>query len=448
MQDRAKKRRFVLYIIVLAAIGGMLYGYDIGIIAGALLFIHNTIAMTDNETSFLVAAVLGGGALATLVTGVLADWFGRRNTFVAAALIFISGVLGVSFAETYPELLIGRLTQGIGVGIITIAIPLYLSESLPSHVRGRGTSAFQLFLTAGILLASLISLYFVPSGNWRGMFLSATLPAIVLFVGGLFLPTSPRWLFMKGRYDQALAVLRLSRSDEEAETEFNEMRSVLIEQQSDIKHTLWQKRYMLPLLIAFAVAILNQLTGINSLLQFSAVILKNSGLSSDLVAVTGSSAITGLNFLVTIVALSLIDKLGRKFLLCVGTAGVTLAMVYCGAVFAFMAPGALKGYMLLGGTLGFILFFAIGPGVVVWLALSELLPSRIRSKGMAVGLFLNSLASTLLAAVFMDLVRHLGYAGTFWLCGFFTLLYFLVAFFLMPETKDQTLEQIEAKFAR
>ncbi|MDF2530088.1 MAG: sugar transporter [Gammaproteobacteria bacterium] len=440
-----------LTLIAFAAIGGVLYGYDIGIIAGALLFIQRDIMMSAQQMSFLVAAVLGGGAFATLVTGPLSDLLGRRLMLAAASIIFLVGVFSVAFAHNYLTLLLGRMTQGVGVGIITIAVPLYMAESVPSHLRGRGISAFQMMLTVGILLASLVDLYFTTKGSWRGMFLSAAVPGVVMLIGACCLDDSPRWLTMKGLHDKALAVLKKTRPEHIAQSELEQIKHSLSsyhDQHTGIKLSLMQKRYAVPLVIVFAVAILGQLTGINSILQFSAVILKQAGLASNISAMLGSTAITGLNFLVTVIALSLIDKVGRKALLSVGTCGVVCALIYSALVFGFAAVGPMKGYLLLFGVLGFILFFAIGPGVVVWLILSELLPSRIRSTGMAVALFLNSLTSTVLASVFLDLVGWIGYAGVFGLCAAFSFIYFLLAVFVVPETKNKTLEEIEHYFAK
>jgi MFS family permease len=272
-----------------------------------------------------------------------------------------------------------------------------------------------------------------------------------MLMGALSLHDSPRWLMMKGRHEKALFVLRKTRPEHVAHSELEQIKHSLNSHKdhvTGIKSSLLQRRYALPLVIVFAVAILGQLTGINSILQFSAVILKQAGLSSNISAMLGSTAITGLNFLVTVVALSLIDKVGRKALLSIGTCGIVCALIYSALVFGFAAEGPLKGYLLLGGVLGFILFFAIGPGVVVWLILSELLPSRIRSSGMAVALFLNSLTSTLLASVFLDLVGWIGYAGVFGLCAAFSFIYFLLAIFIVPETKNKTLEEIEHYFAK
>ena len=201
-------------------------------------------------------------------------------------------------------------------------------------------------------------------------------------------------------------------------------------------------------MIVFAVAVLQQLTGVNSILQFSAVILKTSGASSNMTAMLGSTVVTAVNFGVTIIALCLIDKVGRKPLLTIGTAGCAIFLIYLGSAFYFTSAGALKGELLLGGIIGFIISYAIGPGVVVWLVLSELLPTKIRSMGMSIALFLNSMASTILASVYLPLEKLIGYAGIFFVCGFFALLYYLIAYFFIPETNAKTLEEIEQGFIK
>lgn len=444
----ANPRVFTLFMIIVAAIGGVLYGYDLGIISGAMAFMNRDITMTATQLHIMPGAVLFGGAFATLVTGPLCDWYGRRKLIMAAAIIFILGVIVIASATNYPALLMGRLIQGVGVGIVTIAIPLYLAEAIPPKVRGEAICTFQLLLTAGILMSSLVGLYFTRVGNWRAMFWSALIPGILLFIGGCVLPESPRWLCLKGQFDKALTALKRSRSESAAEHELTQMQAAITASRNR-QHgstSLWQKKLMRPLFIVLAVACLGQLTGINSFLQLAPTILKNAGLGSDTIAMLGNTAITGLNFVVTIVALFLIDRLGRRFLLCVGTAGIVAALTYSGIIFYYMAPSELKGLLLLAGILVFILFFAIGPGVVIWMVISELLPLRIRSSGMAVALFLNSMTSAILATCFLGLADTIGYYGVFWLCAFFTLLYFLTVFFFVPETKNKTLEEIENHF--
>lgn len=444
------KSLFIFFVIIIAAFGGVLYGYDLGIISGALTFMQRDIPMTPAEMHVIPGAVLFGGAIATLVTGPLCDWVGRKKMIFTAAIVSLLGVFVIANSHTYVELLSGRLVQGIGVGIITIAIPLYLAEAIPPSIRGKSICAFQLMLTFGILMSSLVGLYFTHSANWRGMFWSTLLPGAILFVGSFFLPESPRWLCLQGHFQQAFRILLKSRTEAGAREELSQMQLLVrSDSTSAQKHEkIWQRKFIYPLIIVLAIACLGQLTGINSFLQLAPMILKSAGLSSDIVAMLGNTAITALNFLVTIVALFLIERLGRRFLLCLGTAGIVFSLAYLGLVFYMLPTNEIKGILLLIGILSFILFFAIGPGVVIWMVISELLPLRIRSSGMAVALFLNSMTSAVLATSFLGLADSIGYSGVFWLCAFFTLVYFLTVFFFVPETKNKTLEEIEKYFSK
>lgn len=442
--------KYIYFVLFIAAISGILYGADIGVISGALLFMRNDIGLDDQQISFIGSAVLGGGAFATLITGPLADIFGRRMMIITASILFIIGVVFVIIANTYESILIGRLIQGIGIGIITIATPLYLAELMPTHYRGRGLATFQLMLTAGILLAGLIGLYFTHhGGNWRGMFMATLIPGVIILAGSFFMPESPRWLMLKSRDEQALNILQKTRDTSQAMLEFEEMRH-LIKQHQEEQTSLWRllqlKHYWQPLLLVSVIAIVQQLTAINSLLQFSALILKASGLSSNIVVMMGATGMMGLNFLTTIIALLLVDKLGRRFLMILGTLGLTVSLFYTALVLHLVAPSPLQGELLMLGLFGFIIFFAIGPGAVIWMILAELLPLKIRSKGMSIGLFLNSLTSAILAAVFMPMIKYFGNSFVFGLCGGFTFIYFLIVWQLLPETKDKTLEEIEEIF--
>jgi len=439
--------RYTLFMIFFAGIGGVLYGYDIGAITGAFLFIRHDVPMSLREMSFVGGSVLFGGAFATLVTGPLSDWFGRRRMVVLAAVLFIIGVVLLVCAANYTEVLIGRLTQGIGIGIITIAVPLYLAESVPNHVRGRAMSVFQLMLNGGILLATLIGLYFTPTKDWRAMFLSALVPGAIMLVGTCFLTDSPRWLVSRRQGAKALKVLLRSRSKADAETELAAIETSLKQDDKSTVKQLVKKRYMVPLLVVFAVAILNQLTGINSIIQYSAIILKSSGLHSDITDMLGSNAINAMNFLVVLIVMLLVDKIGRRILLSLGTGGIVLSLLIGGIIYHWMPDGVLKGYLMLASILGYIIFYAIGPGVLVWLVLSELLPSRLRSSGMAIALFLNSMASAILASAYLGLAHVISYAGVFWFSAATTLIYFILALFVIPETKGKSLEEVESHFA-
>jgi SP family galactose:H+ symporter-like MFS transporter len=453
MDSPLEKRKRWLYmaVMIFAAVGGVLYGYDLGVIAGALLFVPHDIPMTVQQISFLVGAYLFGGAVATLLSGPLADWLGRKLLIMLSSVIFLIGVLLVVIADTYSTLLMGRVIQGVGVGIITIVVPLFLSESLPTYLRGRGIAIFQLLLTAGILLAGVVDVLFVTSGNWRGMFIMSAIPGVIMFLGCFFLDNSPRWLVMKNRDKEALTVLEKSRTKEVALAELEEIQKLRMLGDYNATHfqfeTFFQKRFFIPFLIVLGVAALNQLIAVNSILQLGPTILKDMGFESDWSAMLGSTAVMGLNFLVTLLVVGFVDKIERKVLYGVGTGGLALALIYCGFITHYLPSGAEKGYLLLAGLLAFILFYSMGPGLLVWVVLAELLPLKIRSSGMALALCTNSLISAVWSSIFLDVADKFGYDKVFWLCGLFGVLYCLLVSLKIPKVKGRSLEEIEAGFA-
>lgn len=433
--------------MAIAALGGVLYGYDLGVISGALLFMKSDLALIDPEMSLIVGAVLGGGSLATLVGGPLADVIGRKVTILVSAAVFIAGAIIVPLAPDFTLVMVGRLVQGVGVGLITIVVPLYVVEVVPAALRGRSVTLFQLFLTFGILLGYVVGYAFNASHDWRAMFATILIPAALFLLTALIAPKSPRWLYRAGKKDKARELLLRTQSPEEVDITLKELEKTA--GTADTRNSwvlLLKPGYRKAFLIALAIGILNQLTGINTILQFNTLILHESGLHSGATAILGSVGVGLTNFVITIIALSLIDKVGRRPLLIMGTLGSMIALLFIGLVHAFTLSGPFQGYATLAGFIAFIVFYAIGPGVVVWLAISEIMPLAIRAKGMAIALFANSLASTGLALVFMDVVGAIGYEGTFFILAFFVFLYFLIAYFLLPETKGRNLEDIERHF--
>lgn len=439
--DRSKKM-MTIFVILASALAGALYGLDIGVIGGALDPLTAELKLTSIQSGWIVGAVLYGGAVAMLVTGVLADIFGRQRMIVLSAVIFVIGVILITRCHEFSTLLAGRLVMGIGVGVSAILVPLYLSETAPSKVRGTAVACFQLFLTGGILLAYLIDLAFTSSGNWRAMFLVLVLPGLLLFVLAMFLPESPTWLFMKKKFEKSKKVLMKFHSEVNADLIIADMTALKEEKVHAKNQTIFKKAYIVPFIIAFLIANFNQTTGINCVLQYAPTIFRESGVNSPVLAVLLGTGITVINFFVTLVATSLIDKYGRKPLLTSSTAGVVISLVLM-AIASMMAVSNLKIVILTIGTFGFILSFAFGCGVVVWLAMSELLPTAIRSKGLAICLFGNSMISSILATIFPVLKDTIGYSGLFLVLAGFTVLYFIVAKFFLPETKGKTIEEIE-----
>ena len=439
------RERFNIWIFCIAAlvsIGGLLYGYDIGVISGALLFIHKSIALTATQTGFIVGAVLLGSWFGSLLAGPVADVAGRKASILFASVLFVTGVLFILFAHSFIALMLARVLLGLGVGVIAVAVPLYVGELVPAAQRGRYVTMFQLFLTLGIVAAYFIDLLFTPSGNWRGMFAVVLIPAVILFIGSFFMPESPRWLIAKNREGKARKTLALTYDFSAIDSVVHSIKSSMHQREPGFM-ALFSPKLIRATLVAVAIAVLTQFTGINCFLQYAPNMLKQAGMSSNMAAMIASAGIGSLNFLITLLAICFIDKIGRRALLIFGTCGVLVSEVFLASISHMQLSAATQGMYTLYGLLGFIFFFAIGPGVVVWLAISELFPTQIRGRGIAICMFFNSMAGWGLASMFVNLTKWLGVAGVYWLCAGCTFMYVLVAIFLLPETKGKTLEEVQ-----
>ena len=318
MITRSKTNLFMYWITCLVSVGGILYGYDIGVISGALLFIQKSIPMTDAQIGIIVGAVLGGGLVGTLLSGPMGDRYGRRFLIMVSSIVFIIGVCFILLAHSFLMILCARLLLGVGVGIVAVAVPLYVAEMVPAENRGKYVTFFQLLLTFGIVLAYFVDLIFTPSGNWRAMFAVVLIPAFILLMGALFLPETPRWLIANGRLNEARHILKRIRSTQQAVDNDIQMIAESLHETEGSWLELFSHSFWLPTIIAVAIATFNQLTGINSFLQYAPLILKEAGMGSDLITMIGSVGIGILNFLCTIIAITLIDSFGRRPLLLIG----------------------------------------------------------------------------------------------------------------------------------
>ena len=570
-----------ILLLCVAGLGGLLYGVDVGIIGGALPYLEATSGLNAAQLSVIVAAVLLGSVISTIFAGVMADWLGRKPVMTLSALIFVVSIPLIALSHGYGPLFLGRLLQGISGGFIGVVVPLYLAECLTSSSRGKGTGIFQWLLTFGIVAAALIGIYYsyrvqavaatasahvvfqVKDQAWRHIFWISLPPGILFMIGSLFVGESPRWLYRKGRTQQALASLQRSRSAAKAEMEFSEMQAVSEHREVMDRsgESLLRRKYVIPFLLACVILFCNTATGVNSIIGYNTSILLQSGLS-DLASHWGYVLFTTVNFLMTIVGLMLVDRKGRRFLLIVGSMGLMLSLIAIGSLFwrtersdmecraavqamvgpqeeltlrfdsaeaarllaasgfpgtiadhaslaviysyggftgettyvrsddaavtpihitregsvpanaveAFFKnpfanlqaaqsaplkierarigriPSARYGAMVALALYSFIAFYAVGPGVCVWLALSELMPTRIRSVGMSIALVINQLVSTTLAVVFLPVASKYGYSTMFFLFAGFTVIYLVTAAFFLPETKGKTLEEIELYF--
>jgi MFS family permease len=577
-------RRYNRLLLLVAGLGGLLYGIDVGIIAGALPYLEATSGLNAGQLSFVVAAVLLGSVVSTLFAGMLADWFGRKAMMIASGLLFVASIPIIAGSHGYVPLVLGRLLQGTSAGLIGVVVPLYLAECLGPSTRGRGTGVFQWLLTLGILAAALIGVYFsirvaevekigTPGRilafkdlAWRSIFWASFPPGLLFVFGSLALAESPRWLHRHGRREGARAALLRSRTVEQADLELREMDEVAEAGRATthlgtvgVHESLAQRKYVIPFILACVILACNQTTGVNSILGYNTTILLQSGLS-DADAHWGYAILASVNFIMTMGGVALVDRRGRKFLLSLGSAGIVVSLLLVGLLFRqterrsvdvgvavqaqvsggkelvfnqstadrllaaagspgmagkpvsmeviysyggfraattvvrsaeplavpldfrrercipankviafFTSPFAdlevarkaglriesavitpvaseANGWVTAFLIFCFMGFFAVGPGVCVWLALSELMPTRIRSNGMSFALLVNQAVSTTIAATFLPTVGRYGYSVVFFAFAGFTVLYFITATFFLPETRGKTLEEIERHF--
>ena len=574
-EDKTGYNRFLLLV---AGLGGLLYGVDVGIIAGALPYLEATSGLNAGQLSFVVAAVLLGSVISTLFAGMLADWMGRKALMSASGVLFVASIPTIALSHSYAFLVFGRLLQGVSAGVIGVVVPLYLAECLGASSRGKGTGIFQWLLTLGIVSAAFIGMYFsfrvadvarlgdparlmaFKDTAWRSIFWVSLPPGIVFVIGSFIVAESPRWLHRKGRIDEARAALLRSRPAEAAEAELREMDETAAKEAkgrgAGARESLLRRKYVVPFVLACVILACNQATGVNSIIGYNTNILLQAGLS-DVEAHWGYVILTLVNFLMTIVGVVLVDRRGRRFLLALGSAGIIASLVAVGLLFrsterlgvdcrdavqsrvspdqglrlpfdraaasrllggaaagpvslvviysygdfrgatnvarsddaagaplvitregcvpsngvvAFFSnpfadlagaraaplriesalvtpvPGERNGWLTAAFTFSFMAFFAIGPGVCGWLALSELMPTRIRSNGMSAALLVNQAVSTAIAATFLPAVGRFGYSMAFFAFAGCTVVYLATTVFFLPETKGRTLEEIELLF--
>jgi MFS transporter, SP family, solute carrier family 2 (myo-inositol transporter), member 13 len=585
MTDNASsKTGYNRFLLLVAGLGGLLYGVDVGIIAGALPYLEATSRLNAGQLSIVVAAVLLGSVISTLFAGLLADWMGRKPLMILSGVLFVLSIPVIALSQGYGPLVLGRLLQGVSAGLIGVVVPLYLAECLSASSRGKGTGVFQWLLTLGIVSAALVGMYFsirvdevaklgdpqklfaFKDQAWRSIFWVSLPPGILFVIGSFLVAESPRWLFRRGQRQAASDALLRSRSTDQAQTELQEMEEISAAEKagtstgSKVKESLLRRKYVIPFILACVILACNQTTGINSIIGYNTNILLQSGLS-DIQAHWGYVIFTLMNFLMTIGGVLLVDRKGRKFLLSLGSAGIIVSLILTALLFRqpeklrvdarnavqtmvsadeklalwydaktagelLRATGATAGSgptslsiiysygdfraaskvarsddlaakpieiarettvpankvvaffsnpfgdldaarttplkienalitpvpsqqngLLVAITLYlFVAFYAIGPGVCVWLALSELMPTRIRSNGMSIALLINQGFSTTIAAIFLPAVGRYGYATMFFGFAACTVVYFMTATLFLPETKGKTLEEIEAHF--
>jgi len=436
-------KRFVYLAAATSALGGMLFGYDIGVISGAILFIQKAFSLSSGMEEVVVSSVLLGSLGGAIVGGMLADRLGRRRLLVFAAMVFGLGAVGAALAPGTAWLIVARIVAGAAIGVASFVAPLYISEIAPVAIRGKLVSINQVAITVGIVISYGIDYVFAGSQAWRWMFAMAVIPAAAFGIGLMFIPNSPRWLAARGHMDLAQAVLKRIRAPEQVDAELKEIKKS-VEQQKGNWSELLSPLLRSAMIVGIGLAIAQQITGINTVIYYAPTIFKFAGLSSASVAILASVGVGVVNVLLTVVAMQLIDRVGRRPLLLVSLAGMTLSLAVLGVAFALPQLSGILGWIAVGSLMVYVGSFAVGLGPVFWLVLSEIYPLRIRGRAMSVGTVANWSANLIVAVSFLTLTHVLGKSGTFWLFGVISIGAWLFAFFLVPETMGKTLEQIEA----
>ncbi|HVZ87850.1 MAG TPA: sugar porter family MFS transporter [Polyangia bacterium] len=436
-------RRFVYLATAISALGGLLFGYDVGVISGAILFIQKAFSLSPGLEEIVVSAVLLGSLAGAAVGGVLADRLGRRKLLIITALVFGAGAIGAAAAPGTGWLLVARIVAGAAIGVASFVAPLYISEIAPVEIRGKLVSINQVALTSGIVISYGIDYAFAGSQAWRWMFALALVPAAAFCTGLLFIPDSPRWLLGSGQEDRARAVLNQIRDPKRVENELTEIRGGLAKQKGHWSELLGP--LLRPaMIVGVGLAIAQQITGINTVIYYAPTIFKFAGLSSASVAILASIGVGAVNLLLTLVAMQLIDRVGRRPLLLASLAGMALSLFALGLAFSLSRLAGSLGWIAVTGLMVYVGSFAVGLGPVFWLLLSEIYPLRIRGRAMSVATVVNWAANLLVASSFLTLTHLLGKAWTFWSYAAVSVGAWVFAFFLVPETKGRSLEEIEA----
>jgi SP family galactose:H+ symporter-like MFS transporter len=439
---QATSTGFVILAAIFAAVGGLLFGYDTAAISGAVIFIKQQFSLSTFPEELVVGMVLVGAASAALGGGRLSDRLGRRVTLMLTSVIFMLGALICAFAGSFETLLVGRTIVGLGIGLASTTVPVYISEVSPPKARGWQVSLFQLAITIGILVAYLVDYMFAASAGWRWMLGLAVVPGLILGLGMLYLPESPRWLAKRGQTDKALEILRRIRGSSNVADEFQEIQSTLA-QGGEPGHwsDLVSPAVRPALVVGIGLAVFQQITGINTVIYYAPTILQSAGISSASGAILATAGIGVVNVVMTLVSMWLIDRMGRRPLLLTGTAGIVATLGILG--FAFLKPGGGLARVAVVTLMAYVASFAISLGPIFWLLISEIYPLKIRGLAEGTAAASNWAANLLVSLTFLTLVQALGPARTFWLYALFGVAAWIFSYYLVPETKGRTLEQIE-----
>ncbi|MEE8297957.1 MAG: sugar porter family MFS transporter [Thermodesulfobacteriota bacterium] len=429
--------------VLIASLGGFLFGYDTAVISGAILFIKKQFIVSSFMEGVIISSLFLSAMIGAPLGGTLADKIGRRKVLLIAGVLFLVGSLSMALAPSIPILILGRVITGLSLGTVSIISPLYISEISTTSNRGKMVTFNTLGITFGTLLAYIVNYIFSQDGDWRWMFGLEALPALCITVGMLFLSETPRWLAIHSLEDKAKRVLRHIRGQKDVSQELSSIESSLSKHGSSWSELL-KPSLRRAVLLGVGLAFCRGLTGFSVILYgYSPTILELSGFKIASFAILATVGIGIVNTIMTFVVVAIIDRIGRRPLMIIGLLGVTISLAALGITFMFGEAGEYAKWIALGSLLLYIGSWSLGPRPVFWLLISEIYPTKVRGKAMSLGSLTNWGITWLVTLTFLPLIGLIGKTGAFWFYGFFAIVTLLVFYFLVPETNGQSLEKIE-----
>ena len=422
-----------------AALGGLLFGFDTGVISGAIHFIKIEFNLNAYQEGFAVSNLMIACVIGALLAGPIADWTGRKKVLILCAVLFTVSAILSALPRSFTELVIARFIGGMGVGMASVVSPMYIAEISPAKIRGRLVALNQLAIVVGILLSYFSNWVLVDTGinNWRYMLVAEILPAITFLVGLFFIPESPRWLTKEGLEKEALDVLNVVAGAANSDYELQEVKKSLAEKSTSLKELLHPSLRRV-LIVGILFSLFAHITGIDTIIYYGPIIFLESGFKTDS-ALLASVMIGITNLIFTFVGMAMVDKAGRKFLLLVGLAGMGISMMLVGFC---MQSDIISAKWTLLWIMTYIASFAMSIGVVIWVYLSEIYPTRVRGQALSVATMVLWLGNVILTQLFPVMMERFG-GGTFYIFSFICLLAFIFTWTMVKETKGVSLEEIE-----
>ncbi len=439
---RMSRRGFTVLTSITVAIGGLLFGYDTAVISGAILFVREQFHLSSVQTELAVSIVLAGAFAGAAVGGYLGDLFGRKPALALTAITYGVFAFLTGAAKGLLTFVVARFFVGIAVGVSSMLTPLYIAEIAPANSRGALVTLNQLAITTGVVVAFYVDYLLAASGNWRWMFMSAVGPAIVLLVGLLFLPETPRWMATRGRFDEARRILTRVETPEEAERNLAELRKITEIDKLKFRD-LFAARFRKPLLVGIGLAVFQQVTGVNTIIYYAPTIFQIAGFQSASRAIFSTVMIGIVAWLATIVSLFLLDRIGRRPLLLASIAAMGLSLILLALL--LRAP-QVSHLAIVIAVIAYIASFGIGLGPVFWLLISEIYPTMVRAQAMSVATVTIWAGDFLVTMTFLTLVETISMSGSFLVYAALCAAALVFCLRVVPETKGRTLEEIEASW--